>query len=206
MATPTKAPAQTTPKVEFNTRKFTVEEYYRMAEVGILLSSERVELICGEIVPMAPIGKPHAVTLRRLDRMLQRELEGIAFVSAQNPIHLSQNSEPEPDVAVLRIREDEYLEEHPEPGDILWIVEVSDTTLSFDRLVKTVLYAQAGIAEAWIMNLPEDCIEVFTEPGTEGYAQLAVYRRGDRVSPSTVADVEFAVEDLLPPVVEETDE
>ena len=202
MTTPTKAPAQPAPKLECETRKFTVEEYYRMAEVGILHPEERVELICGEIVPMAPIGKPHAVGLRRVDRILQKALEGVAIVSAQNPIHLGPYSEPEPDLAVLRLKEDEYLSEHPEPGDILLVVEIADTTLSHDKQVKTLLYAQAIIPETWIMNLVDDCIEAFTGPGPEGYANHAVYQRGDRISPSTLPDVDFAVEDLLPPVPE----
>ena len=83
------------------------------------------------------------------------------------------------------------------------VIEVSDTTLAYDRGVKANLYAQAGVPETWIMNLPEDCIESFTEPGPEGYSQHSVYRRGDRITPTTLPGMEFAVDDLLPPVVEE---
>ena len=202
MTTPTTAPAQPATKFECETRKFTVEEYYRMAEAGILHPDERLELICGEIVLMAPIGKPHAVGLRRVDRVLQRALEGVAIVSAQNPIHLGPYSEPEPVVAVLRLKVDEYLSEHPEPGDILLVVEIADTTLSQDKQVKTLLYAQASIPETWIMNLVDDCIETSTGPGPEGYANHTIYRRGDRIALSTLPEADFAVEDLLPPVVQ----
>ena len=211
MTTPTKAPIQPAPTESPETsthperRKFTVDEYYRMAEVGILHADERVELIDGEIVLMAPMGKPHAVGVRRADSILQRVLEGVAIVSAQNPVHLGPHFEPEPDVAVLRIKEDEYLNQHPEPGDILWVIEIADTTLYHDRGVKALLYAEANIPETWIMNLVEDCIEAFTQPGPDGYAQHAIYRRGDTISPSTLPDVEFAVDDLLPPVVGETE-
>ena len=203
MTTPTTVPAPMAPKIEVNTRKFTVEEYYRMAEVGILHADERVELVCGEIVLMAPMGKPHAVGIRRVDRILQRTLDGSAIVSAQNPIHLGPNSEPEPDVAILRIKEDEYLKEHPEPEDILWVIEIADSTLAYDREVKVNLYAQANVPETWIMNLVDDCIEAFTGPGPDGYANHTTYRRGERISPSTLPDFEFAVDDLLPPAVEQ---
>jgi len=203
MTTPTKAPAQPAPKVEFDTRKFTVEEYYRMAEVGVLQPDERVELICGEIVLMAPIGPQHNSGVIRLTEAFVALFRGLFVVMPQGSIRLSQYSEPEPDIALLKIRADYYAESLPTPEDLVIAIEVSDTTLAYDRDVKVVLYAQANIPEAWIMNLVEDCIEVFTEPGTEGYAQHAVYRRGDCISPAALPDVELAVEDLLPPVAGE---
>ena len=200
MTTPTKAPAQPAPKVERDTRKFTVEEYYRMAEVGILNPDERVELICGEIVLMAPIGPQHNSGVIRLTEAFVALFRGLFVVMPQGSIRLSPYSQPEPDIALLKIRADYYAESLPTPEDLVIAIEVSDTTLAYDRDVKVVLYAQANIPETWIMNLVEDCIEVFTDPGPEGYAQHAVYRRGDCITPAALPDVELAVEDLLPPV------
>ena len=200
MTTPTKVPAQPTPKVELNTRKFTVEEYYRMAEVGILLPDERVELVNGEIILMPPIGSRHGSGVDRFNHYFPQDSRQRIIVRSQGAIHINQDSEPEPDITLLRFREDLYADSQPRPADILLVMEVSDSTLSFDRGPKLEMYARAGIPETWIMNLPEDRIEVFTEPGPEGYARHAIYRRGDRISPTSAADVEFAVEDLLPPV------
>ena len=205
MTTPTKAPAQPAPKFECETRKFTVEEYYRMAEAGILQPDERVELVNGEILIMPPIGEPHAVGVDNLTLSLAEIARGRFVVRIQNPVRLNDGSELQPDCAVLRLRQDSYRDSHPGPSDVLLIVEVSDTTLSYDRQVKAALYAQAGIAEIWVMNLQENCVEVFTQPGPEGYGQQALFLRGDVISPSMLPGVEFAVEDLLPPVVEQPD-
>ena len=212
MTTPTKAPIQPAPTespgiaTSPERRKFTVEEYYRMAEVGILHPDERVELIDGEIVLMAPMGNPHATGVRRLERVWHDASGNAVTVSGQCPIRLSEYADPEPDVAILSHRMDDYSGKTPSAEDVLLIIEVSDTTLAYHRGTKVNLYAEASIPETWIMNLVEDCIEAFTQPGPDGYAQHAIYRRGDTISPSTLPDVEFAVEDLLPPAPEESDE
>ena len=206
MTTPTKAPAQPAPKVELNPRKFTVDEYYRMAEVGILRPDERVELIDGEIILMAPIGHLHNSGVDRLTHYFAQQNRGHYIVRSQGSVRLDEGAEPEPDIVLLTFREDFYAHAQAGPADILLVIEVSDTTMAYDRGVKLILYAQANIPETWIMNLDENCIETFTEPGAEGYAQHTIYRRGDTISPSTLPDVEFAVDDLLPPVVEETEQ
>ena len=213
MTTPTKTPAQpaqtetagisksvsTSPEH----RKFTVDEYYRMAEVGILRPDERVELIDGEIILMAPIGEPHAVGVDNLNLPFAEVARGRFVVRVQGPVRLGSGSELIPDVVLLRMRQAGYISGHPGPDDVLLVIEVSDSTLAYDRGTKLNLYANANIPETWIMNLPEDCIESFTEPGPDGYSRHTVYQRGDRISPSTISGVEFAVEDLLPPAVEE---
>ena len=204
MTTPAKAPARPVPKLECNTRKFTVEEYYRMAEVGILRPDERVELINGEVIVMAPIGNPHATGVRRIERVFSQTAGSSVTISGQNPVLIGERSTPQPDVAILRYREDDYFGKLPSAEDVLLVIEVSDTSLAYDRNVKVNLYAQANIPETWITNLPEDCIEAFTGPGPNGYTQHTIYQRGDRIAPSTLPGVEFAVEDLLPPAVEET--
>ena len=180
-------------------RKFTVAEYYRMAEVGILHHTERVELLDGEIIVMAPIGIPHATGVRRMERVLHQALGAAAAISVQNPVRLDDHSEPEPDIALLRFREDDYATAHPSPADILVVMEVSDSTLDFDREIKSKRYAAAGIPEMWVMNLPGDCLDRLDQPGPAGYARHTVFRRGDKISPAALPDLELAVADLLPP-------
>jgi len=133
--------------------RLTVADYYRMAEVGILAPDARVELIDGEIIDMAPPGSLHAATVDRLMEVLARAVDGRASVRVQNPVRLSELSEPQPDVALLRRREDFYSEHHPTPADVLLIVEVADTSLRFDRDTKMSLYAVHGIPEMWLVDL-----------------------------------------------------
>ena len=179
-------------------RKFTVAEYYRMGEVGILGPDERVELIDGEIIVMPPIGPGHAGDVNRLNHRLSRRNDDSFIVHIQNPVQLGDGSELEPDIALLRYREDYYGTAHPTSADVLLIIEVSDSSLEYDREVKAHIYGRAGVPETWVKNLPEDCIERFTEPGPEGYAQHTVHRRGETLSPVLLPDLEFPVDDLLP--------
>ena len=207
MTTPTKAPARPVPTETLESpksRKFTVDEYYRMAEVGILHPEERVELINGEIILMAPIGPLHLWSVNRWNIIFaQLVVDGRVIVQIQNPILLGDNSQPEPDVALLAPESQDDPATMPGPDSVLLAIEVSDSTLAYDRGPKADTYARHNIPETWVMNLVEDCIEAFTQPGPTGYANHTIYRRGDRISPSTLPDVEFAVDDLLPPVVEE---
>ena len=200
-AAPAKVPpiAPAAPEQTRQPRKFTVAEYYRLAEVGILQPDERVELIAGEIIVMAPIGIRHAGEVDRLTRLFHRHGGDQFITRVQNPIRLGEHYEPGPDLAILRFREDEYFDAHPGPDDILAVVEVSDTTLAYDREVKSKLYAAAGIPEMLLMNLPEDCLEHSTNPGPDGYARHIIYRRGDKIRLLALPDLEFAVTDLLPP-------
>ncbi len=180
-------------------RKFTVAEYYRMAEVGILGSEERVELIQGEIIVMPPIGPGHAGSVDIIGNLFIRKLDERLIVRSQNPIHLDDGSEPQPDIVVARPRNDYYTSAHPTPEDILLIVEVAQISLEYDLNVKAHLYGRNAIPETWVKNLPEDCIERFTEPGSDGYAQHTIHRRGETITSVSFPDLELAVEDLLPP-------
>ena len=200
------APAAVVPEVtEYapNKRKFTVAEYYRMAEVGILRPDERVELIEGEIIVMAPIGPGHSGSVLITNSVLSEHAPGRFLVQIQNPIHLGDGSEPEPDAMLLRLRADRYTRSHPTPSDVLLVIEVSDSSLEYDRDVKAHIYGRAGVPETWVKNLPEDCIERFTEPGPDGYAQHTIHRRGDTLTPVSLPDLEFPVDDLLPPLLAE---
>jgi len=180
-------------------RRFTVKEYYQMAQAGILHEDDRVELIEGEIIQMAPIGRPHATSVRRLVRLFSRLVGEQAVVDIQNPIHLGEHSEPQPDAVLLRPRPDLYAAAHPEPGDILLLVEVADTTASYDREIKVPLYARAGIPEVWIEDLERDVIEVHRQPSPEGYQQLRIVRRGESLSPEALPDLVLKAEDILGP-------
>jgi Uma2 family endonuclease len=132
---------------------FTVDDYYRMAEAGILKSTDRVELIRGEIIEMSPIGRRHAASVDRATELFVTRLHGRAIVRVQNPNRLDQYSEPQPDISLLKPRTDYYESGHPEPADIYLVIEVSDTPLAFDRDVKLPMYAIAGIREVWIVDL-----------------------------------------------------
>ena len=179
-------------------RKFTVAEYYRMAEVGILSPEERVQLIEGEIIVMPPIGPGHSGEIIRSGRLFWRLAADQFLVQNQNPLRLADGSEPEPDVMLLRPRADCYDSVHPTPADTFVVIEVSDSTLDYDRNHKAQVYGRAGVAQTLVLNLPEDCIENFTEPGPQGYARHTLHRRGDKIQLVALPHLELAVEDLLP--------
>ena len=184
-------------EVEIPRRRFTVEEYHRMAEVGIFQPDERVELIEGEIVQMAPISPRHAGCVINVNRLFVTRLGDRAVVSPQNPVVIQPRSEPQPDVLVLRPRTVSYSREHPTPEDVLLAVEVADTTIRFDRLVKARLYARAGIAEFWLFLTGDGIVEVYREPGPDGYASVTAHGSGQTVSPLAFPAVGFTVEDFF---------
>lgn len=160
--------------------RFTVTEYDRMLEHGILTEDDRVELIRGEIVQKMVIGSLHAGCVNRLTRLMNQSVHEGFIVTSQNPIRL-EDSEPEPDLCVCRYRDDFYSEAHPAAEDILLIVEVADSTLEFDRTIKRDLYAEAGIPEYWIVNLPDRCLEVFRSPLGGAYQQKQLIHAGEQL-------------------------
>ncbi len=178
-------------------RRFTVEEYYKMAEVGILSEDDRVELIDGEIVAMTPIGVRHAFCVNKLTAFFHRLLPDDVIIQVQNPIRLHRHAEVQPDVTVVRQRDYVRLQQHPGPEDVLLAVEVSDTTLSWDRRVKLPLYAQAGIPEVWIINLQQERIEVHSQPEGGAYKTVRRLRRGQSVAVPGSAEAKLKVEDVL---------
>lgn len=178
-------------------RRFTVEEFERMAEVGILADDERVELIGGEIFVMSRIGSPHAACVSRCSVRFS-PLQGTrALVRIQDPIRLGQGDELEPDVALARLREDFYQSGHPTPADLYLVIEVMDSSASHDRNVKLPLYAGAGIPEVWLIDLPGAVVEVHRRPLDGRYAEKSTYTRGQSVSPEAFPDVVLAVDALL---------
>lgn len=183
--------------VQYQRRYFNVSEYYRMAEAGVLTENDHVELIEGEIIEMSPIGSRHAACVRRLGSHLTRLLAQIGIVSVQNPVRLNEYSEPEPDVALLKPRDDFYAQAHPTPEDILLVIEVADTSVDYDRGIKVPLYAEAGIAEAWLANLPKNIIEVYTEPLNGSYQKCQKVKRGEKLISQTIGSLTLDVDDIL---------
>ena len=178
---------------------FTRDEYYALAEAGILKPEDRFELIEGEIYCMPPIGNPHAGCVNRLVRQFSALVAADrAVLSPQNPVNLTDISAPQPDITVLRPREDFYGNGHPTPADVLLLVEVSETTIGFDRHTKIPLYARCGIPEAWLVDLTKEILEIHRDPARDGYRNVQRLRRGERIAPLAFPDFEIAVESILP--------
>lgn len=144
--------------------RFDTTEYHRMAEAGILSEDARVELVDGEVVEMSPIGSKHQAVVDRLNRMLVGFAGEDYIVRAQGPVKLDEHNEPQPDLALLAFREDFYEREYPGPGDTLLLIEVSDSSLEYDRSVKLPLYAGVGIPEAWVVDLASGEVESDSAP------------------------------------------
>lgn len=177
--------------VAFTLRPFTVSDYARMRESGILTEDDRVELIDGMIHTMSPIGPHHAAVVTRLVKLLTSLAADEAIVSPQNPVQLNDLTEPQPDLSILHPRDDFYAQAHPTPDDIMIVIEVADTTLQFDREEKLPRYAAAGIPEAWIVNLAQQCIEQYTAPANGRYAQMQPVRFGDQLTSATLPQLTF---------------
>ncbi len=183
--------------VELKYWRFTVDDYYRMAEAGILGEDDRVELIEGEILEMSPIGGRHMACVNRLTRVFVPAVGDAAIVSIQNPIRLDNRSEPQPDLVLMRPKDDYYASGHATPADVLLVVEVADSSIEFDRQIKAPLYARHAVPELWVVDLGRDHVMVYREPAATGYATTQVFRRGDTISPGTVPELQIAVVDIL---------
>jgi Uma2 family endonuclease len=176
---------------------FTVSEYERMGENGIFPPNARVELIEGEIIEMSPIGSRHAACVESVAELIRESVQGRFLVRTQNPIVLDDFSEPQPDIAVLRFRPDRYRNAHPRPGDVLLVIEVAETTVSYDRHVKMPLYARAGIGEALLFNLPDDRLECFARPEVGVYQVNRVLNRGERFESTRFPGLTLDIEMIL---------
>lgn len=184
-------------QIEATHRRFTVEEYYRMAEAGVLRRGDRTELIEGEIFQMSGIGPRHLGCTNRINDAFTAAFRGRAVVSPQHPVRLDDYSEPQPDLALLAMREDFYSSKTPQSSDALLVVEVSDTTLRFDSDVKLPLYAAAAIPEVWIADLEHDVLRVFREPVGRRYAVEQALGPDGVASVAAFPDVTFRIGDLL---------
>jgi len=178
--------------------KLNVDDYYRMAEAGILGEDDRVELIDGELIDMAPIGQDHVATVNALARALILACSELAIVSPQNPVRLDRLNEPQPGFAVFRPRADFYRTgDRTGPGDVLLVIEVADSSVQFDRTVKLPMYARAGIAEVWIIDLKRLVLDVYRQPTSDGYRETATHQPGDTVALALVPDIKVPLDRVL---------
>ena len=166
-----------------------------MSEAGILHEDDRVELLEGEIVEMAAIGTRHFTCVNNLTMLLARSVGDEAIVSVQNPVRLDEHNEPQLDLAVIRARN--YVESLPTPEDVLFLIEVSDTTLAYDRNVKLPLYARSGIREVWILDLTNETIERYTEPSGDGYRRVLKVWRGESLASIVITGIALDVNAVL---------
>jgi Uma2 family endonuclease len=180
------------------TFQLTVDQYDQMIESGILTKNDRVELIRGEIVPKMPSNPPHSGIVNRLTRLLSPLIQNRALLALQNPVRL-KDSQPEPDVSVLRLSPDDYTTRHPTPADVFVLIEVSDSSLDRDLDVKVPLYAENGIPEYWIVDLNTDTVLVHCGPQTDGtWTTITTHGRDDTLTVAALTTVTVAVADILP--------
>jgi Uma2 family endonuclease len=179
-------------------RRFTRAEYHRMAEVGILTDGERVELICGEIIKKLAQGRRHRAFIDNLNHLLATRLADRAIVSIQMPIVLSDDTEPEPDVQILRRRSLPYKEREGDASDALLLIEVAESSLAYDRTTKLKLYAAAGIPEYWVVDCVAESIELHRTPHADGYRDVTrVDGPGATVAPQAFPDVTLALTEIF---------
>lgn len=178
-------------------RRITVDEYHRMGDAGIFPDDERFELLGGLLIAMPPIGFRHEFTSRSLTNLLGRAFSTQGLISMNSPLTLATDSEPQPDVMVLRPPLTRYQDRLPLPSDVLLLVEVADTLRKGDRGPKARAYGEAGIEEVWVVDLVEEEVVVLRSPGSGGFESTSILRRGDRIAPARFPDVVLAVSDFL---------
>jgi Uma2 family endonuclease len=176
-------------------RLFTVDEFYQMADAGILSEDDRVELLAGEIVEMTPIGSRHAACVKRLAHLFMQRA-GDFIVSIQDPVRLDQHSEPQPDLAIVNARPDFYRQAHPGPADVRLIIEVADSSAEIDRRDKVPLYGRSGIPEVWVVDLNAQQVDVYTVPTTDGYERHETLGAGGVLRPRPLPGLELRVDDV----------
>jgi len=176
---------------------FSTAEYHRMIETGIFTEDDRLELIDGEIVQMAAIGPRHAACVDRLAEPLRTKIRSLAILRVQSPVQLSEHSEPQPDLSLLKRRADFYAQNHPTPECVLLAIEVADITAEGDRQVKIPAYGRAGISEAWLVDLAEDRIEINTQPNNGIYQEIRRVLRGQHVASKALPQLKLKADDIL---------
>jgi len=205
VAEPTPAPASVAEpptsavpvQVLLTHHRFTVAEYQRLGEVGIIGEEDRVELIDGEILDMGDIGRSHAAHVAWLTTLIARKSEETMIVSVQNPLQLGERYQPQPDLMLLREHADRYKSALPTAEDVLLLVEVADSSLDYDQRIKLAVYARAGVTEVWIVNLDADQVEIYTQPQEAAYTTTRVARRGETVQIGALPAVMLPVTTIL---------
>jgi Uma2 family endonuclease len=177
--------------------RFTVADFYRMGEAGIFHEDSRVELIDGEIIDMSPIGSRHMRAVNRLNKIFVGLAGDAAIVSVQNPIDLNDHGLPQPDVVLLRPREDEYVGATPTARDVLLVIEVADSSLNYDLKTKAGEYGAAGIPDYWVWDVDGDAVLVHRDPSPDGYRSVRTHRRGMTLAPLAFPEHALAIDALL---------
>lgn len=177
--------------------KFTTDEYQKMTQLGILPEESGWEIINGEVIRRMSIGSKHAGIVKKINRILTAKFGGKFIISVQDPIHLDEYNEPEPEVAVLQFREDFYTESHPTPDDVLVAIEVSDTTIRYDREVKKTLYAEHGIGEFWLVDLSEKTIEIHTQLRRGIYHNIQIFGQDEQLESGAIENLTLNVNKIL---------
>jgi Uma2 family endonuclease len=195
-------PALTLPFEPTRLKRLTVEDYHRMSDLGILDPGERTELITGQIVLMVAKGTPHVTSLHLLANELRDQLENKALVRTQDPIQLDDYSEPEPDLVVAQGSIPNYADHHPRPCEIDLVVEVADSTLKQDCEIKDKLYAQAGIADYWVIDLKNRQLHIFRSPIPTGYTSHLILTEPSQISPLAFPDVTLSLTTIFPPIAD----
>jgi Uma2 family endonuclease len=182
-----------------NLKSWTVQDYHHMSELGILDPNERTELIDGQITLMVAKGTPHVITLQLLASELLGQLGNTALIRTQDPIHLDDSSEPEPDLVIVRGEILDYVDRHPQPNDIYLLVEVADSTLNYDCHIKDKTYAKAGIPEYWVVDLKNRQVHIFRDPQPTGYASHLILAESQTVSPLAFPVITISIGSILLP-------
>lgn len=177
--------------------RLTVDEYYRMAEAGVLAPDARVELIEGEVIDMAPMKSEHAWAITQLAARLHDAVRGRAFVFCQTPLTLGPDSEPEPDLMLVRVRPEGYGARHPTAADVLLLIEVADSSLEYDRRVKIPLYARHGVPEAWIVDLENRQVRFFRRPAGDAYTDITATETPGVTAPGLLPGLTLDLSGLL---------
>lgn len=177
--------------------RLTVDEFHRMGQAGVLAPDARVELIEGELVDMAPIGTRHAAAVRRLNRLLSLTYGDQVILSVRHPVRLSKRSEPQPDLMLLKPRDDFYADTPPSGADTLLVIEVADSTSAYDRRVKAPLYARHGVPELWIVDLDKRCLRILRTPKDGEYRDIAAHDAPGRVEVEALPGVAIDLSALL---------
>jgi Uma2 family endonuclease len=178
-------------------KRFRVEDYRKMTEVGILPEESGWEVIDGYLIDKMSIGSRHASIVKRLNKIFTNLVGNETIISVQDPIHIDDYNEPEPDIAILKPREDFYAENHPLQQDILLLIEVSDSTIEYDREIKKTLYAEAGITEYWLVNLQENTIEVYSQPKNGNYRLVRILESGETIEATAVENLKLQIDEIL---------
>ena len=183
--------------VETQHWRFTIADFMRMGEAGILSEDDRVELIDGEVRAMSPVGANHAAVVKRLNALFARLIDANTILGVQDPIQLNEYSELVPDIAILRYREDFYGIAHPGPGDVLLLIEVADSSLRYDRGEKRLRYALAGIPEYWVVDVVGQRVFQYADPEEAGYRTERILSEGDVIDCAFAPDVSLPVSEIF---------